>query len=158
MNYIQGNLLDSSAQALVNTVNTVGVMGKGIALQFKEAFPENHRQYVKVCKEGKLKPGVLLVVRENTLEGEKIIINFPTKTEWFRKSSYALIESGLKELVNVIKAHNITSIAIPPLGCGNGGLSWIKVRALIEQYLGNIDDVDVQVYEPNIAVKELLKQ
>ena len=126
--YTKGNLLEAPAEALVNTVNTVGVMGKGIALQFKEAFPGNLKAYLKACKEGWLQPGKLLVFREKTLDGEKIIINFPTKTEWYRKSSYAYIEEGLKELAKVIMRERIKSIAIPPLGCGNGGLNWAKVN------------------------------
>lgn len=158
MQYIKGNLLDAKAQALVNTVNTVGVMGKGIALQFKEAFPNNYKAYVDMCKRHELVPGKLLVVKEHTLEGEKIIINFPTKTLWHLKSKYAYIEDGLKELVNVIKQENIKSIAIPPLGCGNGGLKWGKVRSLMEKYLAHLIDVDILIYEPNEAVKELLKQ
>ena len=158
MQYLKGNLLESKAQALVNTVNTLGVMGKGIALQFKEAFPENFKQYALACKNKQLSPGDILVVRENTLEGEKIIINFPTKTEWFLKSRYEYIEQGLKKLVEIIEEYKITSIAIPPLGCGNGGLKWDKVRPMIEKHLDNLPAVDIQVYEPNDAVKELLKK
>ncbi len=158
MNFLKGNLLTAQAHALVNTVNTVGVMGKGIALQFKDAFPENFRIYAAACKRKELRTGELLVVKERTLEGEKIIINFPTKTEWFQKSKYEYIEEGLKRLVQVIDEYNITSIAIPPLGCGNGGLKWEKVKPMINKYLGDLKDVDIQVYEPNEAVKELLKK
>jgi O-acetyl-ADP-ribose deacetylase (regulator of RNase III) len=111
--YLTGNLLESNAQALVNTVNTEGVMGKGIALQFKEAFPENFRLYKKACDNKELVPGKLLVVKEATINGIKYIINFPTKTVWYRKSSYQYIESGLQALVNAIKEHDIKSIAIP---------------------------------------------
>lgn len=158
MKYLKGNLLNAKTQALVNTVNTVGVMGKGIALQFKEAFPENFRRYAAACKNKELHTGQLLVVKENTMEGEKIIINFPTKTEWFLKSKYEYIELGLQELVKVIDKYRITSIAIPPLGCGNGGLKWEKVRPMIEKYLGSLIHVDIHVYEPNEAVKEILKK
>jgi O-acetyl-ADP-ribose deacetylase (regulator of RNase III) len=158
MKYIKGNLLDASTQALVNTVNTVGVMGKGIALQFKERFPLNFKLYLAACKNGSLVPGKLLIVNDATLEGERIIINFPTKTEWYKKSQYTYIEDGLKELAKIIVEYNIKSIAIPPLGCGNGGLKWEKVKPLIEQYLGGIQDVDITVYEPNNKVKEILKQ
>ncbi|GCC51273.1 phosphatase [Chryseotalea sanaruensis] len=158
MQYIKGNLLDAKTQALVNTVNTVGVMGKGIALQFKEAFPNNYRAYIDVCKRGELTPGKLLVVKEPILEGVKIIVNFPTKTLWHLKSKYDYIEQGLQELVNVVRQENIKSIAIPPLGCGNGGLKWEKVRGLMEKYLGHLTDVDILIYEPNEAVKELIKQ
>lgn len=158
MIYLKGNLLEAKTQALVNTVNTVGVMGKGIALQFKEAFPGNFRIYTTACKNKELVPGKLLVVKEQTFNGEKIIINFPTKTEWYQKSKYEYIEDGLKDLVNVIKAYKIESIAIPPLGCGNGGLKWDKVKALIEEYLGDIPNIQIQVFEPNEAVKEMLKK
>lgn len=158
MEYIKGNLLSANTQALVNTVNTVGVMGKGIALQFKEAFPFNFKIYAAACKKKELQPGKLLVVKEPTLEGEKLIINFPTKTEWFLKSKYEYVEEGLKELARVIEEYNIKSIAIPPLGCGHGGLKWDKVKTLIEKYLSHLQEVEIQVYEPNEAVKELLKK
>ncbi len=158
MEFIKGNLLSAPTQALVNTVNTVGVMGKGIALQFKERFPQNRLMYERACKAGEMKIGRMLAVRENTTEGEKIIINFPTKTEWFKKSQYSYIEEGLKDLVRVIKEFNISSIAIPPLGCGNGGLQWDKVKKMIENYLGNMSDVKILIYEPNDAVKEILQK
>lgn len=158
MKYLKGNLLDAKTQALVNTVNTVGVMGKGIALQFKETFPENYKIYFDACKKNLLKPGKLLVTKEHLIDGEKIIINFPTKTEWYLKSKYEYIEEGLKELVDVITEKNIKSIAIPPLGCGNGGLDWNKVKTLMEKYLSNLSNVDIQIYEPNEAIKELLKK
>ena len=122
MKYITGNLLESKAQALVNAVNTVGVMGKGIALQFKKRFPLNFKLYAAACKKGEVKIGKMFVVQESDLQGEKIIINFPTKTEWFKKSQYEYVEEGLKDLVRVIEAHKIESIAIPALGCGHGGL------------------------------------
>lgn len=158
MNYLKGNLLSAKTQALVNTVNTVGVMGKGIALQFKDQFPENFKIYAAACKRKELHTGELLVVKESDLEGEKIIINFPTKTEWYLKSKYEYIEKGLQKLAEVIEEYQITSIAIPPLGCGNGGLKWEKVKPMIEKYLGHLTGVDIQVYEPNDAVKELLKK
>jgi O-acetyl-ADP-ribose deacetylase (regulator of RNase III) len=158
MKYLKGNLLEAHTQALVNTVNTVGVMGKGIALQFKEAFPMNFKIYVAECKKKELITGKLLVVKEQTLKGEKIIINFPTKTEWYLKSKYEYIEEGLIELAKVIEEHKIESIAIPPLGCGNGGLNWDKVRPMIEKYLGQLVNVDILVFEPFEGVKEILKQ
>jgi len=157
MKYSKGNLLEAPVEALVNTVNTVGVMGKGIALQFKEAFPSNYSAYQKACKDKWLQPGKLLVFREQTINGEKIIINFPTKTEWFQKSKYEYIESGLKELVEVIEREKIKSIAIPPLGCGNGGLKWETVKAMIEKYLKPLNEVNIIVYEPSEKVKALLK-
>lgn len=155
--YTKGNLLNSDAQALVNTVNTMGVMGKGIALQFKEAYPENFRVYKKACDNKELAPGKLLLVRELDLSGERVIINFPTKTQWWLKSKYSYVEDGLKELARVIEEENIQSIAIPPLGCGNGGLKWEKVKALIEKYLTGLE-ADIIVYEPNEAIKELLQK
>jgi len=158
MKYVKGNLLEAPTQALVNTVNTVGVMGKGIALQFKEAFPMNFKIYTAACKKKALQTGQLLVVKEQTLGGEKIIINFPTKTEWFMKSKYEYVEEGLKELAKVMEEYKIESIAIPPLGCGNGGLKWEKVKPMIEKYLGHLTQVDIQVFEPNEAIKEILKQ
>ena len=158
MKYIIGNLLEANEQALVNTVNTVGVMGKGIALQFKERFPMNFKIYKSACKNGEVKVGHLLVVKENTMQGEKIIINFPTKTEWFKKSQYDYIEEGLKDLVRVIDEYNIKSIAIPPLGCGNGGLKWDRVKQLINQYLGSLSNVEITVFEPNDLVKEILQK
>lgn len=155
--YSVGNLLESKAEALVNTVNTVGVMGKGIALQFKNQFPENYKTYVKACKEGTLKTGSLLVTEETTLlNGKKWIVNFPTKTDWRKPSEYEYIESGLQELVRVISEKNIKSIALPALGAGNGGLIWQQVKALIEKYLEHIE-CTVFVYEPNQQIQEIRK-
>ncbi|MFI5200775.1 MAG: macro domain-containing protein [Candidatus Kapaibacterium sp.] len=153
--YTKGNLLDAPTQALVNTVNTVGVMGKGIALLFKEAFPENYREYVRTCKRGELVPGKLLLVREHTLNGDRIIINFPTKKEWYQKSSYSYIESGLKELLRIIESETIGSIALPPLGCGNGGLQWDRVKELIEKYLST-SSAEILVFEPQESVRATL--
>jgi O-acetyl-ADP-ribose deacetylase (regulator of RNase III) len=158
MNYTIGNLLEADTQALVNTVNTVGVMGKGVALQFKERYPLNFKIYAHACKKSEIQIGKMLVVKENTLNGEKIIINFPTKTEWFKKSQYNYIEEGLKDLVRVIEEYKIQSIAIPPLGCGNGGLKWEKVKILIDKYLGKLSNVSIVVFEPNDAIKEILQK
>lgn len=158
MEYLKGNLLEAETQALVNTVNTVGVMGKGIALQFKEEFPNNYSVYRAACKNKELYPGKLLVVREQTMKGERVIINFPTKTEWYMKSKYEYIEKGLEELAKIIESYDIKSIAIPPLGCGNGGLEWSKVKQLIERYLGYLKNVKIQIFEPSDAIKQLLKE
>ena len=155
INYLKGNLLDADTQALVNTVNTVGVMGKGIALQFKERFPVNYKLYSEACKKGEVVIGKMFVVKENTFKGEKIIINFPTKTEWFKKSQYSYIEDGLKDLIKVIDQYKIKSIAIPPLGSGNGGLKWEKVKSLMNEYLGDLE-TEIIIYEPNAEVKEIL--
>lgn len=150
-------MLEADAEALVNTVNTVGVMGKGIALQFKERFPINFKIYANACKKGEMQVGKMLVVKENILNGEKHIINFPTKIEWFKKSQYSYIEDGLKDLAKVIEEYNIKSIAIPPIGCGNGGLKWEKVKPMLDKYLGHLSNVSIQIYEPNEAVKEILQ-
>ena len=156
--FIEGNLLESRAEALVNTVNTVGVMGKGIALQFKNAFPENYRLYSRACKEKNIDIGTLLITEVNTTtSGKQLIINFPTKTDWRKPSEYSYIEKGLQTLVNEIKTRNIKSIALPPLGAGNGGLEWSRVKELIEKYLSDIN-CDVWVYQPNYVVKEVLRK
>ncbi len=156
--YKTGNLLESEAEALVNTVNTIGVMGKGIALQFKNQFPANAKIYTKACKEKTFDIGQLLITTEGSLlNGEKIIINFPTKTDWRKPSEYSYIEKGLVELVKFIKEKEIKSIAIPPLGAGNGGLNWSKVKILMEKYLSNID-CNIFIYEPNAIIQEALKK
>ncbi len=154
--YIKGNILDSSAQALVNTVNTMGVMGKGIALQFKKAYPNNYRSYEKACKANEIKVGKMFVsIDTNTISGERIIINFPTKTSWKKPSEYKYIEDGLENLVEVINNEKIKSIAIPPLGAGNGGLNWEKVKKIIEQKLVDLD-TEIYVYEPTLQIQEHL--
>ncbi|NJN27957.1 MAG: macro domain-containing protein [Cyclobacteriaceae bacterium] len=158
MKFIKGNLLDSEAQALVNTVNTVGVMGKGIALQFKERFPENFRAYSRACKNGEVKTGKMFVHDELTINGQKTIINFPTKEQWVRKSQYKFIEDGLQDLVNVIRNRNLKSVAIPPLGAGNGGPSWSRVKMLMTQYLSELKDVELYIYEPNAEIKKILQK
>ncbi len=158
IHYETGNLLDSKAEALVNTVNTDGVMGKGIALQFKNMFPQNFKMYAEACKQKTIGIGKLLVTREASLHGgEKIIINFPTKTSWRKPSEYSYIQSGVKDLVRVIKEYKISSVAIPPLGSGNGGLDWSQVRLILEQYLCNID-CDIHIYEPNTIIQEALRK
>lgn len=157
IHYITGNLLESDAEALVNTVNTVGVMGKGIALQFKNVFPNNFKKYSEACKNKELSIGELLVTEENILSGKKIIINFPTKTSWRLPSEYKYIEAGLEELIRVIEEKNIKSIAIPPLGAGNGGLEWNKVKSILEKYLSQTE-AEIFIYEPNATIKEVLKK
>lgn len=156
--YKTGNLLDSEAEALVNTVNTIGVMGKGIALQFKNIFPNNFKLYSNACKTKEVQVGQLLVTEEEALlTGKKIIINFPTKTNWRLPSEYQYIEAGLTELVKVIKEKKIKSIAIPSLGSGNGGLDWNKVKPILEKYLADLD-CDIYIYEPNTTIQEVLKK
>lgn len=144
--YTTGDLLQSNADALVNTVNCEGYMGKGIAYQFKLQFPDNNVDYVKACKSGQLKPGKLHYFRERG----KIIINFPTKNKWREKSKIEYIETGLDELLILIGSLNIKSIAIPPLGSGNGGLIWTNVKEVIIDKLQAISaDVDIYIYEPS---------
>lgn len=158
MKYVTGNLLESTAQALVNTVNTVGVMGKGIALQFKKQFPQNYKLYATACKEGLVTVGKMFVTEEETfLEGKKIIINFPTKTTWKKSSEYTYIQDGLEDLKKVIQDNKIQSIAIPPLGAGNGGLDWNRVKAMIEEALKDLD-CEIYLYQPNFVVAEQLKK
>jgi O-acetyl-ADP-ribose deacetylase (regulator of RNase III) len=156
--FVTGDLLESNAAVLVNTVNTVGVMGKGIALQFKQRFPVNNKVYVQACKEGSLTIGKLLITEEKALYGgNKLIINFPTKTTWKKPSEYEYIALGLRELVKVIEEKKIKSVAIPPLGSGNGGLDWHKVKNLITEYLSAVD-CHIYIYEPNAAIQEALNK
>ena len=150
--------MESKAQALVNTVNNVGIMGKGIALQLKNQFPNNFKIYAKACKEKTFDIGQLLITEDTSLlYGNKIIINFPTKTDWRKPSEYEYIERGLQELVKIIREKEIRSIAIPPLGAGNGGLNWAKVKTILEKYLSEID-CEIQIYQPNFQVQEVLKK
>lgn len=149
-----GNLLQSPADVLVNTVNCVGVMGKGIALQFERTFPENSRAYKEACKTESMHPGELLVVRlQPTLERPLplIIINFATKDHWRGNSKIEWIESGLARLAEQVLINQWRSIAIPPLGCGNGGLDWGQVRPLIEDAFAELPDIHVFLYPPEGA-------
>lgn len=146
--YVNGDIFQSGAIALVNTVNTVGVMGKGLALQFKKRFPNNFREYEKACRENKVELGKMLISCDSFMGIDKIIINFPTKNNWKSKSHLEDIISGLHDLVVQMLARNIASVAIPPLGCGLGGLHWEDVKREIEIAFSNYPDLDVQVYEP----------
>lgn len=154
---ITGNLLDSTAEALVNTVNTVGVMGKGIALQFKNRFPNNYKVYKKACDDGSFDVGQVLVIHDGDLLHNKTIINFPTKKHWRSPSKYEYISTGLVALKEALKKHQIKSVAIPPLGCGNGGLDWDKVKNLIMESLNDVD-AEVYLYTPNAKIKEVLQK
>ena len=145
---IKGDILDADAVALVNTVNCAGVMGRGIALQFKKKFEENFKVYKKACDAGFLRPGMMLVHDYGSLFNPRYIINFPTKDHWRAKSKLEDIESGLKALVNEVTRRGIQSIAIPPLGCGLGGLNWSEVRPRIVAAFRGLDDVQVLLYEP----------
>jgi O-acetyl-ADP-ribose deacetylase (regulator of RNase III) len=145
----KGNLLEARVEALVNTVNTVGVMGKGIALQFKGAFPAMFRDYEKACKAGEVRLGEMHVFDLGGLAGAaRWIINFPTKGHWRERSRLTDIEKGLEDLVTTILHLEIRSIAIPPLACGNGGLNWADVRPRIEAAFTNLPDVNVLLFEP----------
>src|SRR5882672_553649 len=132
-----GDLLDANAEALVNTVNCVGVMGKGIALQFKRAFPENFRAYLRAVQRGEIRPGRMHVFVTGSLANPRFVINFPTKRDWRNKSKIEDIRIGLEALVAEIVRLEIRTIAVPPLGCGNGGLDWNEVRPLVVDSLGN---------------------
>ena len=143
-----GNLLESDAEALVNTVNCVGVMGKGIALQFKQAFPEMFEAYRRAAKAGEVRLGSMHVHETGAVVGPRFIINFPTKKHWRSRSRLEDIERGLQDLVQQVDARGIASIAIPPLGCGNGGLEWERVRPLIVDAFASRPAVRVLLHQP----------
>jgi len=146
--FTQGNLLEADAEALINTVNTVGVMGKGIALQFKQAFPNNFKEYERACRAGEVQLGRMFVWHSDRLGKPRLIINFPTKRHWRATSKLRDIEAGLQDLRAVLEAESVKSVALPPLGCGHGGLEWRDVRPLILEALGDLHGLDVYVYEP----------
>jgi O-acetyl-ADP-ribose deacetylase (regulator of RNase III) len=147
--YISKNILISEAEALVNTVNTVGIMGKGIALQFREKFPLNYKLYVRACKNNEVRIGKMFVTETGMFTNPKYIINFPTKNNWRESSDLEYISEGLDDLVRVIAEKNIHSITLPPLGCGNGGLDWKVVKPLMEKKLGEISEkVKIEIIEP----------
>src|ERR1700730_18295283 len=141
ISFTEGNLLEASAEALVNTVNTVGIMGKGIALMFKEAFPANFRAYEDACNHKEVKVGKMFVTENRTFSGPRWIINFPTKKHWRQPSKLEWITEGLGDLRRVIQEHNIRSVALPPLGTGNGGLDWNEVRPEVLRILGDLENV-----------------
>ncbi len=156
-----GDLLEQRVDAIVNTVNTVGVMGKGIALQFKRKWPANMKAYEAACKRGEVVPGKMFVFDNGGLVEPKFIINFPTKRHWRQPSRLGDIEAGLVDLVAVVKQLRIRSIAIPPLGCGNGGLNWDDVRPRIEAAFAGLPDVEVRLFAPAPAtsgVRELVPE
>ncbi len=155
--YKTGNLLDAPVEALVNTVNTVGVMGKGVALQLKNAYPENAKAYTDAAKEGKIKVGEVFVVPVNSMTSVRYIFNFPTKAHWRYPSRIEWIKSGLDSLRQQLLEHKVKSVALPPLGCGNGGLDWSEVRPLIESALTDLP-IEVVVYEPTAEIQEILKK
>ncbi len=143
----QGNLLEAPAEALVNTVNTIGVMGKGIALMFKERFDENFRLYAAACKAKQVQTGKMFVTQVNELYGPRWIVNFPTKQHWRAPSRMEWVVDGLQDLRRFLIEQQVKSIAIPPLGAGNGGLQWADVRKQIELALGDLD-TEILLFEP----------
>lgn len=149
--YKHDDIFNANAEALVNTVNCVGVMGRGIALQFKKRFPENFAEYEKACKQNEVVPGKMFVHSTGSMINPRFVINFPTKRHWRGSSRLEDIEAGLIALKNVIIQNNIKSIAIPPLGCGLGGLDWSIVKSKIELALNDLTDVEIMVFEPGNA-------
>jgi O-acetyl-ADP-ribose deacetylase (regulator of RNase III) len=144
-----GNLLEEDVEALVNTVNCVGVMGRGIAMQFKNNYPDNFKAYQKACRQKDVRLGKMHVHETNQLTNPKYIINFPTKGHWKKKSRFEDIETGLIDLTRVLRNLNVQSVAIPPLGCGLGGLNWMCVRKFIQAAFQNNDNLRIVVFEPN---------
>lgn len=142
----QGNIFDAQVEAIVNPVNCVGVMGKGLALQFKKRYPDNFEAYKRACKAEQVRPGEMFIFMRE--ERPTHIINFPTKRHWRAKSRLEDVESGLFALVKEVRGLGLRSIAIPPLGCGLGGLDWDVVGPMIEASFLPLDDVDVYLYAP----------
>lgn len=146
--FTEGNLLEADVEALVNAVNTVGVMGKGIALTFKERFPRNFEANARACAAGEVRLGRMYVTENEERFGPRWIINFPTKTHWRVKTQIEWVLEGLNDLVRIIAEKNIRSIAIPALGCGNGGLDWREVGPLVTSALQHVGGLNAIVYEP----------
>jgi O-acetyl-ADP-ribose deacetylase (regulator of RNase III) len=147
----QGNLLEADTEAIVNTVNTVGVMGKGIALQIKQAFPENFKQYKSACDRGEVRVGEIFVYDAHHLGPRRYVLNFPTKRHWRGKSRIEDIEAGLNALIEVVRKYGIESVAVPALGCGNGGLDWDDVRPMIYAAFEPLPRVKVLLFPPTGA-------
>ncbi len=143
-----GDILLADAEALVNTVNCVGISGRGIALQFRHAFPENFKAYAAACKRGEVQPGRMFVFEMGQLTNPRYIINFPTKRHWRGKSRLQDIESGLTALVREVRERHIRSVAVPPLGCGLGGLRWSEVRPKIEAAFAELPGVQLIIFAP----------
>lgn len=155
ISFTTGNIFESEADCLVNTVNCEGYMGKGIAYQFKLRYPENNKDYIRACKSGELHIGSL----HSYSEDGKLIVNFPTKDKWREKSQMSYVQIGLDLLVSLIQEKEIKSIAVPPLGCGNGGLVWDEVKPLIEEKMSEISNVcDVMVFAPSTTYKAVAKE
>jgi len=148
LQYKQGDILSEDVEAIVNTVNCVGVVGRGLALQYKNKFPDNFKAYSQACKREEVVPGQMFVYHTGQLTNPKYIINFPTKRHWKAKSKIEDIDSGLEDLIKIVKQYSIKSIAIPPLGSGLGGLKWSVVRESIQKSLESFNDASVIIYEP----------
>ncbi|GKS96067.1 macro domain-containing protein [Acidovorax sp. SUPP2825] len=146
-----GDILKDDSDAIVNTVNCVGIMGRGIALQFKNAWPENFKAYKAACDREEVQPGRMFIYDTEQLAAPRYIINFPTKRHWKGKSRMQDIDAGLEALVRDVARMGIRSIAIPPLGSGLGGLEWDEVRPRIEAAMQTLPDVRVRLYEPKGA-------
>jgi O-acetyl-ADP-ribose deacetylase (regulator of RNase III) len=144
----KGSILDADVEAVVNTVNELGYMGKGLALEFKTRYPANFKAYEAACEKGDVTVGRMFVTEHIDMFGPRWLINFPTKRDWRNGSRIEWISSGLEDLVRVIGERQIRSIAIPPLGCGNGGLDWKTVRPLITDALSSLPGCSVTVFEP----------
>lgn len=161
INFKQEDILESNSEAIINTVNTVGIMGKGIALQFKQKYPENFKDYKKACDNNELIVGKVFVTETNNMLNPKYIVNFPTKEHWKNPSRIQYIVDGLKDLKRFIIESKIRSITIPPLGTGNGGLDWNDVKNIIKKELNDIENVEIIVLEPSdkfYKKKEVLKK
>lgn len=148
IDYTTENIFDINVEAIVNTVNCVGIMGKGLALQFKQFYPENFKAYQKACRQGKVQPGHIFVFETGTFGNPKYILNFPTKRHWKENSRLEDIQLGLKDLIKTIKRFSIKSIAIPPLGCGNGRLDWSTVHQLILDAAREINPATITIIKP----------
>jgi O-acetyl-ADP-ribose deacetylase (regulator of RNase III) len=144
----KGNLIETDAEALVNSVNCEGYMGKGIALQFKKAFPEDFKAYKRACQAGEVQPGRMFIFATGSMMNPRYVINFPTKRKWRAKSRIEDIQAGLTALVDEVRERGIASIAVPPLGCGLGGLNWRDVKPLIERAFAELPQVRVLLFEP----------
>ncbi len=145
--FVKGDIFKSPAQVLTNTVNCVGIMGKGVALEFKNRYPQMFGDYQSKCDQGKVKPGQPYLWEDDSTQ----VLNFPTKRHWRDNSLLQDVDDGLKYLAGSYEQLGIQSIAMPALGCGLGGLKWSEVQPLIVKYLGALPDLDVYVYEPQGA-------
>lgn len=151
LRFTTGNMFESLGEAIVNTVNCVGVMGKGVALEFKRRWPENYRAYKRVCDTGALRPGKIFVFENQDMfdpQGRRFLVNFPTKDHWREGARMEFIDHGLDDFVSWMQRLRIRSVVMPPLGCGNGGLDWRKVREVIQEKLSQLTETDIIVFEP----------